>query len=350
MSSEVQARLITDKSNIKYLSNFTGSAGFLLMTKKKSYLFTDFRYLERAKKSVKKNIEVLDIKNWATILQKNKIQILGIEENNLTMERYKKFQKLSAKIKFKDISGNIAAIREVKNKVEIANTIKSQRINEKVFREIKKIIQKHFDQKNRTKLREIDLALRIRELGRFFGAEDVSFDPIVAFGAHTAFPHHEPGKTPLKKGTPILIDIGMKYQGYCSDMSRMIFTAEPTKKQKEIYNLVLKAQLTAIAGIKAGISGAKADALARDIINNAGYGNQYGHAGGHGVGLDIHEIPSLSEHYDKKLKENSIITIEPGIYIPGEFGVRIEDMLLVTKNGNKNFSKIKKELNCSLAC
>ncbi len=355
-STPPDGKLITDKSNIRYLSNFTGSSGFMLLAKNKSYLFTDFRYIERAAQTIKKNIEIVnttklwknpkDLKeNWQKILKKHKIGRLGIEESNLTITQFKKFKKISTKgLRFSDISGEIEKLREIKTATEIELIKKSQLINEKVFIEIKKIIQKWCAQKSSTKLREKDLAWTIKELGHKFGAEDVSFDPIIAFGTHSARPHHEPDDTPLKKGDIVLVDMGMKYQGFCSDMTRMIFTAKPTKKQKEIYNLVLKAQENAIKHIHAGVTGSKADSLARDIIKKAGYGDQYGHAGGHGIGLDIHETPSLSENYKKTLKANSIITVEPGIYLPGEFGVRIEDMILVTANGNKNLTKIAKDL------
>ncbi|MBI4232764.1 aminopeptidase P family protein, partial [Candidatus Peregrinibacteria bacterium] len=193
-------------------------------------------------------------------------------------------------------------------------------------------------------LYEIDLARKIKELGAEFGAEDVSFDPIVGFGKNSSIVHHNPGKTKLKKGDIVLIDMGMKYQGYCSDMTRMIFTAKPSQKQKEIYEIVLKAQMAALKGIRAGISCKKADQLARKIIEDAGYGEQYGHSGGHGIGLDIHEPPSLSKNFTGNLKENSIVTVEPGIYLPGEFGIRIEDMTLVRKKGNINLTKIPKTL------
>jgi len=342
--------LVTSKSNIAYLSGFTGSSGFMLLTKSQKYLFTDFRYIERAKNSIKRGIKIIDTtkmwrnpedlkKNWQTILKKHRINNLGIEENHLTIATYKKFKKISPKVKFSDISGKTEAEREIKSKLEIENTTKSQRINEKVFREIKKFIQQYCGKKIIT---EMNLAWAIKQLGHQFGAEDISFEPIVAFGKNSALPHHQPGKTKLKKGDLVLIDMGMKYKGYCSDMTRIVFTTSPTPLQKEIYQLVLKAQKAAIKGIKAGITGKKADALARDIINSAGYEEQYGHAGGHGVGLDIHEMPSLANKYIKTLKENSIITIEPGIYLPGKFGIRIEDMLLVTKKGNKNLTKITK--------
>ncbi|MEK7085978.1 MAG: aminopeptidase P family protein, partial [Patescibacteria group bacterium] len=354
--SKPDAKLITNKSNIAYLSNFTGSAGFMLLTKKNNYLFTDFRYIERAKSTIPACIKLINItrvwrnpkalaETWQKILKKHKIKILGIEESDLTVARYKKFKKISKKIKFVDISGEIEKIREIKTPKEIALIIKSQRINERVFLAIKKIIQDYcqtaFSKSSSIEpLREIDIAWMIKKLAHDFGADDISFDPIVSFGPHSARPHHEPDATKLKKGDIIMIDMGMKYKGYCSDMTRMIFTSKPTQKQTQIYDLVLKAQENAIKKIKAGISGKKADALSRDIINKAGFKEQYGHAGGHGIGLDVHEIPSLAETYKNPLKPNSIVTVEPGIYLEGEFGIRIEDMILVTKQVNKNLTKI----------
>ena len=327
--------LITNKSNIRYLSNFTGSSGFMLLTKLKKYLFTDFRYIERAKITIKKEIEIIDTKNWRQILKRHRIKTLGIEEADLTVFRYKQFKKASPKIKFKDISGKIEKLREIKSKSEIANIQKSQSINEKVFAEIKKIVQK------RKSITELDLAWKIKEFGHEFGAEKVSFGPIIAFGENSAIPHHSPTNRKLKKSDVVLIDMGMKYKEYCSDMSRTILPAKPTEKQKEIYNLVLEAQTHAIKNIKPGMTGKTADNLARKIINKAGYKEQYGHAGGHGIGLDVHETPSISQKYTKTLKPNSIITIEPGIYLPGKFGVRIEDMILLGKK-NKNLTKTKK--------
>jgi Xaa-Pro aminopeptidase len=357
MPKTPNAFLITNKSNIAYLSNFTGSSGFMLLTKTSKYLFTDFRYIERAKNTIKKGIKLIDItklwrneetlkNSWQKILKKHNIRSLGVEESNLTVERYKKFKKISnikgRKISFINTSGKIETQREIKSKLEISLIEKSQRINEKTFLLIKNFIQASLA-KNRP-ISEMDIAWKIKETGYKLGSEEVSFDPIVSFGKHTSMPHHLPDKTRLKKGDIILIDMGMKYKGYCSDMTRMIFTKSPTEEQKKIYNLVLKAQETAIQKIKAGITGNHADKYARDIIVKAGYGETFGHGGGHGVGLDIHEIPSLSENYTQKLKENSIITVEPGIYLEGKFGVRIEDMVLVKKTGVKNLTKIPKKI------
>lgn len=343
--------LITSPSNIRYLSNFTGSSGFMLITKTKSYLFTDARYVLRAQNSIKKDIEIIDTtrmwrnqeeleKNWHKILKKHKITELGIEENNLTISRFKSYQKFSKPngkaLKFTDISNLIEKKRENKEKNELKLIEKSQRINEKVFLEVEKIILE------KSSLTEIELAWKIRELGHTYGAEDLSFDPIVAFGKNSASPHHSPGKDKLKSKEIVLVDMGMKYQGYCSDMTRMVFKGKPSDKEVEIYETVLLAQVNAIKNIKAGITGQKADWFARDVIEKAGYGDFFSHSGGHGIGLDIHESPSLSANFKEKIAENTVITIEPGIYLPGKFGVRIEDMLLITKTGNKNLTKVRK--------
>lgn len=354
MRNNSDAQLITSKTNVTYLSNFTGSAGFMLLTKTNKYLFTDFRYIERAKSTIKKGIELINItriwrnpvelaKSWQKILKKHKIKVLGIEESDMTVARYKKFKKMT-KAKFVDISGQIEQIREIKTPQEIKLITQSQRINEHIFLEIKKIIQHWLTSASTKPLRETDLAWEIKKIAHESGADDISFDPIVSFGPHSARPHHEPDSTKLKKGDIVMIDMGVKYKGYCSDMTRMIFTGTPTPKQAKIYNLVLQAQENAIKKIKAGITGKQADNLSRDIINKAGYKEQYGHAGGHGIGLDIHEIPSLAENYKKPLRANSIITVEPGIYLEGEFGIRIEDMILITKTGPKNLTKIPGKL------
>lgn len=320
---------------------------------KKQYLFTDFRYVERAINSIKKGIEIVDItklwrnkaelkKNWQKILKEHKVKILGIEESDITVSRYKNYKKISSGVKFVNIAGETEKIREIKSKEEIQLIKKSQQINEKVFLEIKKIIQEYQRSNSNKKITEVELAWKIKELGYQYGAEDVSFDPIVAFDKNSALPHHEPGQNILRKNSLVLIDMGMKYKGYCSDMTRTLLPPKPTQKQQEIYDLVLKAQLNGLKNIKAGISGAKADTLTRDIIEKAGYGETYGHSGGHGIGLDIHESPALSAGYKEKIRENTIITVEPGIYLTGEFGVRIEDMVLVKKNGNENLTKIPK--------
>lgn len=354
MSKKISNLLITNKSNIKYLCGFSGSYGFMLLTKNKNYLFTDSRYVERAKAKIPQNTTVIDttllrkdpnaFKNtWQKFLKKHKIKELGIEENDIRLATYKYFKKISRipnqKIKLVDASGTIEARREVKSKKELDLIKKSQAINEKVFKEVLKIINASRGKKRVT---EFELAWKIKELGQKFGAEDVSFDPIVAFDANSALPHHDPGKTVLKKNSLVLIDMGMKYKGYCSDMTRTLLPPKPSKLQAEVYNLVLEAQLNALAKIKAGVTGKQADNFARSIIEKAGYGEFFTHGTGHGVGLDIHEAPSLVEEYKGKFKAGSVITVEPGVYLVGKFGVRIEDMLYLGKGRTENLTKIRK--------
>ncbi|MEK7547409.1 MAG: aminopeptidase P family N-terminal domain-containing protein, partial [Patescibacteria group bacterium] len=215
MKKTPDASLITNRTNIAYLSNFTGSSGFMLLTKNKSYLFTDSRYIVRAASTIKKGIQIINItkvwknpkelkKNWQKILKKHNVKILGIEENNLTITQFKKFKKISqGKLKFTNISGNLEEKREIKSKEEIAFIEKSQRINEKVFTEIEHMIKQEVSRlpalggQAKTPLTEKNIAWKIKELGQKFGADDVSFDPIVAFGKHTAIPHHNSDNTPL---------------------------------------------------------------------------------------------------------------------------------------------------------
>ncbi len=338
----IQAKLITNRSNIAYLSGFTGSSGFILITKNKTYLFTDSRYIERAKSTIKKGIEVINVtrvwrnpeelkENWQKILKKHRTKVIGVEEENITVAKLKKFKKISRikgkPIKFTDISGEIEAKREAKSEKEIKLIKKSQQITKKILEEIIKKYITPSSSKKSASVSEIDIVWKIKEMAHKLGSEDVSFEPIVAFGKNSAIPHHQPSKTTLKKDDVVLIDMGVKYKGYCSDMTRTILPKTPTQEQKEVYATVARAQKEAIKKIRAGITGKRADSFARSIIEEAGYGEYYEHAGGHGIGLEIHEAPSLSQNYTKKLKKNSVITVEPGIYLPGKFGVRIEDIV-----------------------
>jgi Xaa-Pro aminopeptidase len=342
-----EAFLITSHSNIKYLSGFSGSNGFMLITKKRKILFTDSRYIEEAKYIIPKSIQLENItkvwknpkelkKHWQKILKRFRIKKIGFEGFSLTVNRFKKFKSISPKIKFYDASETLEQLRAIKTKKEISLIRKSQKITEKTFLLIKKFIQRNKSKK----LREIDIAWEIKKLGFTLGAEDISFEPIVAFGKNSSRPHHHSGNTILKKGDLVLIDMGMKYKGYCSDMTRIIFTAKPTKEQKKIYNIVLKAKETAIKKIRPNSIEQKIYSTAQEIIEKNGFGKYFEHGLGHGVGLEIHESPSLTDKGKNRLKQNMITTIEPGIYLPGKFGIRLEDMVLITEKGVEKITKI----------
>lgn len=354
--NKIQAVLITNKTNIKYLSGFSGSSGFILLTKTKSILFTDSRYFEGASYSIPKffklenisklwkNEEVLK-EHWLSTLKKFRVKNLGFESDSISYRQFKKFKALSKKIKFTETSGIIEEIRSIKEPDEIKKIKKSQEINEKVFKKILEILKEAIA-KNK-KVTEEEIAWKIKTLGREYGAEDVSFEPIVAFGKNSSIPHHESDKTELKKNDIVLIDMGMKYLGYCSDMTRTIFLTNPTPEQKKVYDIVLQAQLNTIQQIKKDALEQKIDTTCRAYIVNKKYGKYFTHGTGHGVGLDIHELPSFHEtkkpsKKPNKLKPGMIVTAEPGIYLKGKFGIRIEDMILITEKGNQNLTKITK--------
>jgi len=343
-----EAFLITSHANINYLSGFKGSNGFMLVTKKKKILFTDSRYIEEAKYVISKSIQLENItkvwknpkelkKHWQKILKKFHIKRIGFEGSHMTVNRFKKFKSISPKVQFFDASETLEQLRAIKTKKEISLIRKSQKITEKTFLLIKKFIQ----QSKNKKLREINVVWEIKRLGFTLGAEDISFEPIVAFGKNSSRPHHHSGNTILKRGDIVLIDMGMKFKGYCSDMTRMIFTAKPTKEQKKIFDIVLEAKETAIKKIRPNSLEQKIYSTAQEIIEKNGFGKHFQHGLGHGVGLEIHESPSLTDKGKNRLKPNMVTTVEPGIYLPGKFGIRLEDMVIVTEKGVEKITRIK---------
>lgn len=327
--------LLTSPSNIRYLSNFTGSKAIILHLPKKTYFFTDNRYFEEAKKIIPHSFHLEIYKkgefkdSWKKILKKHRLKEIHFEADHLTYSALKHWRKISRPARLKPQTGEIEKLRAQKSPQEIRLLKKSQQINEQVFYSIKKLLK--------TGVAEKEIAWKIQEFAHKSGCDELAFPPIVAFGKGTATPHHKTGPRRLKKGDIILIDMGVKYKGMCSDMTRTLFTTKPTSKQAEVYEKVLTAQKNAISKLKPGITGHKAWKLA---TLDPEY---FTHGLGHGIGLDIHESPSLAEKVREKLEEGMVMTIEPGIYLPNKFGVRIEDMGLL-QDGFENFTKAPKEL------
>jgi len=330
---KLNALLITDPSNVYYLSHFKGSFGQILITKNKNHLITDSRYLLRAKHEIKDNsIKILNITNAQVII--NKYKNIGYEANHITISKLKKLKNIYPNINWIETSEIVEELRIKKNKEEIKHIKKAALIGDKIFKKLPSLLK--------INIKENEIAWKIECMIRELGGEKSSFPPIIAFGKNSAIPHHESGNTKLKKGDMVLFDFGVKYKNYCSDMSRMIFTASPKTKQRKIYNIVLEAQLKSLQAVKAGIKVKQLDKIARDYITKRGYGDNFGHALGHGVGINIHEAPSFNSKNNKKLEEGMIITIEPGIYLEGWGGIRIEDMVVVTKNGSELLTYSKK--------
>ena len=333
--------IITSDVNRRYFTDMKSSAGTVLIFPNNAYLIIDFRYIEKARKKVKA-CEVIEQQRLFhqinSLLKKHGAKTIAIESDYLTVSGLIDFKaNLKGKIKTdKELSRLIASLRTVKSDDEIIKIEKAQRIAESAFDDILKYIEV-----GRT---EREIALRLDSLMLEHGAEAMSFETIVLSGKNTSMPHGMPSDKRVDSGDFVLMDFGAVYDGYHSDMTRTVCVGEPTDKQRKIYEIVLTAQKESIKCVKAGLSGSQLDSVARDIITNEGYGDCFGHSLGHGVGLEIHEYPNASPNSDCELLENSVVTIEPGIYIAGEFGVRIEDFVVLKEDGCINLTKAPKEL------
>ncbi len=337
--------LITNKTNIAYLSRFRGSNGVLLLHKDKGYLFTDARYHIVAKKVLPSDFSIIDITKgfddpWQKLLNKLCPSLIGYEGEDIGLSLFNRVKKISKKVKFENVNHAINELRMAKTEDEIRLIKKAQSITDDLLTELKKTI--------RAGMSELDIAWKIRLLAHELGADDISFEPIVAINENAAAPHHQNSSRKLKIGDRLLIDMGVIYQGYCSDMTRVLFSKKPTEFEQKIYTIVWTAQEQAIANIRANKRGKEIDEIARKVITEAGFGEYFNHSLGHGIGLDVHELPNLSSRYDKVLVEHSVVTSEPGIYIEGKIGVRLEDMVIVGVEKAVNITKSPKELSACM--
>lgn len=340
-AEKIDALLVTQLSNIFYVSGFRASNALALITKNHAYLFTDGRYTEKAEKVAGKDWQVVDMApNLLTVLPsvlvKHRVSRLGIEVAHMPALLYKKLCAVHA-VKCVDTMGVVERLRQVKTAEELRAIRQSQRLNEQVM--------KMTLEKLKTGMSETDAVWLIRQLAHEIGADGLSFEPIVAFGAHTSMPHHQSHpKKKLKRGDMILIDMGLVYKNYCSDMTRTFFTKTPTKQQADMYQTVLTAQRSAIAAVKPGGKADDVDRAARLFFASSGYQSKFPHATGHGIGLDIHEFPRLAKSDASLLQPGMVLAIEPGLYLPGKLGVRIEDMVEVTSDRFDVMTSFPKEL------
>lgn len=331
--------LVVKPENRRYLSGFTGTSGFLLITDNPSYILTDFRYVEQAARQcteyqvVQHGREVVE--DLKKLMNQHKIQRLGIEESFLTFSQYKEF-KDSLGIELVNISKIIDNMRLVKDKTEIVLLEKAASLADEAFDHIKKFIK--------AGMSEREISLELEFYMRKHGATGAAFDIIVASGKRSSLPHGVASDKVIEKGDFITMDFGCIWEGYHSDITRTVIMGEPTQRQSDIYQLVLHAQISALNSVKPDLSCKDLDNIARNIIENGGYGENFGHGLGHGVGLEIHEQPRVGSTSETILEPGMVITIEPGIYIAEWGGVRIEDMVLVTENGFKVLTGSTKEL------
>lgn len=335
----IDAALVFEPHNIYYISGFTGGEGCVVITESRAYLVTDFRYIEQAKNE-SPEFEVVRVDNPAKdlsgFISGLGISSVGFEEDFVSFGTYTNLKSSLEDIELIPLNGLIEDIRQVKDEDEVDRISKAQVLAEEALSYVKGMI--------RPGLTERQIALELEFYIKKKGSSGLSFDTIVASGLRSSLPHGKATDKVIEDGDFVTIDFGIVWDWYCSDMTRTYVVGRASDKQKEIYNVVLEAQVTALEGIKAGLTGIEADKLARDIIEKYGYGDYFGHGLGHGVGLQVHELPMVNKRGAKPLEENSVITCEPGIYIPGFGGVRIEDLLVVKDNGILNLTHIDKKL------
>lgn len=340
----LDAMVITDPFNMCYVSGFRGGEGVLYISGTQKVLITDSRYTEQAENEsdftvVEENREhprTTILRECMEKEEKTEGFRMGYEDQSLLCSQFDKMRADLDVTEWVPMKGDVDALRQIKSEEELAYLAKAEEIGDKAFEKILTILKPG--------MTELEVAAELEYQMKKEGAENLSFSTIVASGLNSSMPHAIPGEKKLEEGDFVTMDFGCTYKGYCSDMTRTVVLGKASEKQKEIYNTVLKAQLAALDTIKAGVTGKSVDQVARDIIAEAGYGDCFGHGLGHSVGLFIHEEPRLSPNGETVLEEGMIETVEPGIYVPGFGGVRIEDMVAVTKEGCVNFTHSPKEL------
>ncbi len=335
---EVHGILISSPENRRYFSGFTGSAGNLLITPDKNLLVTDFRYISQGKEQAEGYEIIKTSKEYSltNVIKNEKLESIAIEEDYTTYEQYLKYTEKLPDIDIKSLDKNLLKIRSIKEEDEISKIRNAAQITDKAYSYILNEIKPG--------IKERDVANALEFFMKNEGAAKVSFDIIVASGVRSSLPHGIASEKVIEKGDMITLDFGCVYEGYCSDMTRSFVLGKATERQKEIYHVVLKAQMEALNSVKDGITGIELDNIARDIITDAGYGDYFGHGLGHGVGLLVHELPHVNHLGQEKMEPGNVITIEPGVYIPEYGGVRIEDLVVVRKDGYEVLSNSPKDL------
>ncbi len=336
---KLDAFYIAHLPNIRYLSGFSGSSAYIIISPKKDYFLTDFRYKKQSAEQVKGfeisvNYNVTDeLKN---IFANEKFKKVGFESTYMSVNGLETLKTLFPDVKFIPQKEQLEKFTMQKTPDEIARLKKACEITDETFSRMLKVIKPG--------MTELEVSAEITYTQKKLGASKDAFDPIVASGWRGALPHGIASSKKIEKGDMVTLDFGCVYEGFCSDMTRTIAVGEPSDEMKKIYEIVLQSQLKASSSAKSGMSSKELDSVARNYIAEKGYGSSFGHGLGHGLGIEVHELPGLSQRSDVKLVENSIVTIEPGIYVEGLGGVRIEDDVLLTNSHCEALNKSKKEL------
>jgi Xaa-Pro aminopeptidase len=333
---ELERMLVTDLVNVRYLTGFTGTNGACVCGPDLRLFFTDFRYTERAATEVEGWEPITVEGDWLASIAERLEGAVGFEDDHMSVRALEKLkEKLGEGVEAVAAGGTVERLRRVKDDEELAAIEAASKLADEVW--VWSVERGLAGRSERDVARAAEA--RIRELGG-----DPSFPAIVAAGPNGALPHAEPGEREIGSGELVVFDMGAMLDGYCSDGTRTYATGDPGGEAREIYGVVLEAQLAALEAVKAGAKGEEVDAVARKVIDAAGHGKRFGHGLGHGVGLEVHEAPRLSPRADDVLEPGEVVTVEPGIYLPGRLGVRIEDFVVVTEDGYRNLSALPKDL------
>lgn len=333
---ELDRMLVTDLTNVRYLTGFTGTNGACICGNGLRLFLTDFRYTERAAAEVEGWETATVAADWLKGIAERLEGRVGFEDDHMSVRLLEKLKgKLAEGVEMVAAGGAVERLRRVKDEEELAAIAEASKLADEVWRwSLERGLAGRSE-------REVARAAeaRIRELGG-----DPSFPAIVAAGPDGALPHAEPGEREIGRGELVVFDMGAQLDGYCSDGTRTFATGDPGEEARRVYGIVLEAQLAALEAIEAGAKGEEVDGVARRVIGDGGYGDRFGHGLGHGVGLEVHEAPRLSLRSDDVLAAGEVVTVEPGIYLPGNLGVRTEDLVVVTEDGLRNLSELPKEL------
>ncbi len=336
-----QGLFLTSRYSRLYAAEFDIAEGYAIVAKNGAYYFTDGRYIESAQKNIR-GFRVVEFgaaysltKAVSDVLAELKLRTLGFEEDYLTVGELNGFAE-QFDVEFVPVQKKINVFRHSKEAWELDRMQRAQDITDRAFTEVCTRIREGMTEK--------DLCAELIYCLYKNGAEGLSFDPIVVSGPNTSMPHGVPGERRLQKGDFITMDFGVLYRGYCSDMTRTVALGFATEQMRDVYQTVLKAQLAGLAVSKAGVAGKAVDAAARDVIAEAGYGAYFTHSYGHSLGLEIHEAPNCNMRNEEPIPLHAVVSAEPGIYLPGEFGVRIEDVAVFEENGCRILTKSPKEL------
>lgn len=337
---EIDGLLVLGPENRRYLSGFTGSSGALLITQEKAFLVTDFRYVEQAKSEA---VGFSVVQHTARMLSciaelaAGVVKRMGFESDYLTYHQFEIFSK-AIEAEMIPVSGVVEALRMIKDPEEVRAISEAASIADAAFSEILGIIRPGVTEKR--------IALELEYLMRMAGSSGVAFESICVSGLRSSMPHGTPTDKLIEAGDFVTLDFGAVIDGYRSDMTRTVIVGEPSEEQRKVYELVLAAQMRALSSVAPGKKCKEVDEVARRIIDEAGHANHFGHGLGHGVGLAVHEEPRLSPSAEDTcvLEPGMVVTVEPGVYVPGRGGVRIEDLVLVTETGHSVLSKSPKHL------